>query len=394
MKILSIETSCDETALSIIDAGGELDAPTFSILSNQIASQIEIHKEYGGVFPALAKREHSKNILPLLEKTLNDAHVINSGSTTVNEDAQKKAHSILEREDMLSTQLLEYVSSHEIPDIDLIAVTYGPGLEPALWVGLNFAKALSVLWNKTLIPVNHMEGHLVSSLLSIDNDPTGIQKINKVEFPAISLLISGGHTELVLVKNWMDYTILGETVDDAVGEAFDKVARMLELPYPGGPEISKLAEKSSTSDLEITLPRPMINSKDYNFSFSGLKTAVLYKLKEFPEITDDIKITIAKEFQNAATDVLIKKTMRAADEYGAKTILVGGGVAANTHIRETLENESENRDLMLRIPRKDIATDNSIMIGMAGYFRYLGSKNGTIDLPDPHPLRACGNLGL
>ena len=403
MKILSIETSCDETALSIMEAEGGLDRPRFRILASNIASQIEIHKKYGGVYPMMAKREHSRNLVPLLKKTLKESKLkIYNFQFLISKE--KDVKNILEREPELQKQLLIFLKSEGKPNIDAIAVTYGPGLEPALWVGINFAKALSLMWDIPLIPVNHMEGHVVSALLSEQKlifkflRPK-FQKIRKVEFPALALLISGGHTELVLIKNWMDYEILGETLDDAVGEAFDKVARMLGLPYPGGPEISRLVEKYNIRDTEyrIRLPRPMIHSGDYNFSFSGLKTSVLYLLKKIPEdeLTQDLKSEIAREFQDAVTEVLVKKTMRAVEEHNIKTLLIGGGVIANRQIRAAFKASIGSvPTLALYFPRKELTTDNSIMIAMAGYFRILGAEKGSIKFPDPHPLRACGGLRL
>ena len=266
MVILGIETSCDETAVSIIEGTGTKESPLFRVLSNLVLSQIAIHEKYGGVFPMLAKREHTANIAPLIEKALEEAK-IPANKVEINEENKMAAQKILEREPGLAEKLITLAETGR-PNIDQIAVTYGPGLEPALWVGLNAAKALGTLWNIPVMPMNHMEGHIASVLVGAEKS---------IVFPAIALLISGGHTELVLVKNWTEYEIIGETKDDAVGEAFDKVARMLGLPYPGGPEISrraaglrvqKMAAKNQPEN-PFNFPRPMLHSGDYNFSFSG-----------------------------------------------------------------------------------------------------------------------------
>jgi N6-L-threonylcarbamoyladenine synthase len=378
VKILAIETSCDETALSILEAKGSLKKPSFSILANEVASQIALHAQYGGVFPMMAKREHSKNSVPILQGVLGEAKLEKKVKTSALTASHiKKIEKTLIREPELLEQFLTYIPHIQKPKIDLIAVTNGPGLEPALWVGISFAKALSIAWDIPVMPVNHMEGHIVSSILAAQKKTTGTQKIESIAFPAISLLVSGGHTEIILAKNWMTYTILGETVDDAAGEAFDKVARMMELPYPGGPEISRLAE-SGKENPSIKLPRPMLHSPNFNFSFSGLKTAVLYLIRDLGTIDEQTKKDIAREFQNAVIDVLTKKTLRAIKKYQAKTLLLGGGVAGNKALRNAFESmqKKDYPKLVLHFPRRDLATDNSLMIGIAGYFRFLKSKKG------------------
>ena len=301
MKILSIETSCDETAISIV----ETDGKEFNVLGNAILSQIEHHKEYGGVFPTIAKREHTKNLIPLLRNVLSESNSLNAKDEIWHPEKKEVLEKMLKREPELLKQFLEFIPTIKTPDIDAIAVTNGPGLEPALWVGINFARALASVWDKPIIPVNHMEGHIFSALLQDDF------KMPKFKLPMLALLISGGHTQLVLSKEHLKYEIIGETLDDAVGEAFDKTARMLGLPYPGGPYISALAEMSrknaeytqtdvekiqseSTSSLresahEVKFPRPMLYSNTCDFSFSGLKTSVLYTLKKIPDLTEDIK---------------------------------------------------------------------------------------------------------
>ncbi len=336
MRILAIETSCDETAVAVLDVSGGLKKTKIKILSNIVASQVKIHAPWGGVVPNLAKREHQKNLPIILKKVLKQAKI-----------------------------------SLTKPKIDIIAVTEGPGLEPALWVGINFSQDLAKKWKKPLIGINHLEGHIMSVLLP---NP------KKIIFPALALVVSGGHTELVLIKKLLKYKVIGQTLDDAAGEAFDKVARLLGLGYPGGPVIAAAAEKFKikNSKLKINLPRPMINSKDYNFSFSGLKTAVLYKLKELGALTSEMKAEMAHEFQQAVIDVLIKKTIRAAKEYKVKTIILGGGVAANKELRrqvkEVAYNCSSRYVLNLLIPEMEFTGDNAAMIALAAYFCAFKNK--------------------
>lgn len=405
MKILSIETSCDETAISIIEAKGGFTKPVFKIISHTVASQIAIHKKWGGVVPMIAKREHSKAIIPLLKTALNNAELLNISKKPITDGKLiKKTATILEREPELSIEFLESIPKIAKPKIDAIAVTYGPGLEPALWVGINFAKALSLWWDKPLIPTNHMEGHIFSSLISKEKCQMSNVKIQikntepksdkkKIQFPAIALLVSGGHTEIVLIKNWLKYKIIGRTRDDAVGEAFDKVARLLGLPYPGGPEISKLAEQYSAENVIplYKLPRPMHNSGDFDFSFSGLKTAVLYLVKKIEPLSEDDKKAIAHEFQTAAVDVLIQKTLGAVKKYHAKTLIVGGGVIANQELKARLTNELEEKyhNTTILLPNAELSTDNATMIAVAAYFRSL-VKTFKVN----PKIKAEGNLSL
>lgn len=379
MRILAIETSCDETSLAILESEGILPDVSFRILADNTLSQIDIHKEYGGVFPMLAKREHARSLVPLLVKTLKDSGLYKKTSRHVLEHPlREEFQHILEREPELFGQFLSTVVEIDPPAIDAIAVTTGPGLEPTLWVGINFAKALSMIWKKPIIPVNHMEGHLLAPLL--EKTDKG-HKLAEVTFPAIGLLVSGGHTELVLMHAIGNYELLGETRDDAVGEAFDKVARILGLPYPGGPEISRLAE-GGRSDM-YPLPRPMLHSKDYAFSFAGLKTAVLYLVKKIGVPSDAQKADIAREFQDAATEVLIAKTMRACDEYSAKSVILGGGVSANTELRNKLSARTKERNLALYLPSRGLSTDNALMIAISGSFASPSEK--------PNELKARGN---
>ena len=414
MKILAIETSCDETAIAILDCAGDEKSAQFTILGNALLSQVEIHKEYGGVFPALAKREHAKNLVPILEAALEEAELLHEDTQAIPEETRDKIATILSRELGLSEQFFEFVSECEPPDIDAIAVTAGPGLEPALWVGINFAKALALVWDKPLVAVNHMEGHILAALTQPEAPSTKHEISNKsqtenleiknIQFPILALLISGGHTELVLMKEWLKYELIGQTLDDAVGEAFDKVARMLALPYPGGPEISMLAEQSPACarrlgtvsegaeeehGFAIKLPRPMIDSGTCDFSFAGLKTAVLYLLKKHPEVTEYEKQHIAHEFENAVTEVLWKKTAQALKETGAQTLVIGGGVSANTHIRRVFQEKmaSEFPDSDLKIPVSSLSTDNAIMITLAGFYRASRKEFST-------DVKANGNLSL
>ncbi len=395
MKILAIETSCDETAISIIEAKGGLKNSQFKIIADTMISQINLHKKYGGVFPALAKREHTKNLLPILKTTLKKAGLISKFNFEISKKTQKKVKKVMEREPELASKLIKFINQNKKPKIDAIAVTQGPGLEPALWTGLNFAKVLALLWNKPFIPVNHMEGHLVASLLNKN------QKTNAIKFPALGLLLSGGHTELVFIKNWMNYKTIGQTRDDAVGEAYDKVARMLGLPYPGGPQISALAEsikniskqqnKKNTTD-NFKLPRPMINTDDFDFSFSGLKTAVLYTIKKIKKITPTVKKEISKEFEEAVVDVLMSKTKKALKKYKVKTLILGGGVTANKKIREDFKKLEKELKIKVLIPNPKHSTDNAVMIAVAGYFRYLNGK--ILDPDKTGRIKANGNLHL
>lgn len=369
MKILGIETSCDETALCLLEASGSLKMPAFKILETSLFSQIEIHKEYGGVFPAVAKREHAKNLVPLLEKLLKEKANTPWDTPSVN---WQKVEEILNREVGLFESLKnyierEFVSQNLRPSFELITVTNGPGLEPALWVGINFARALSEIFQIPLMPINHMEGHIASVLL----------EKNTPDFPSLALLISGGHTEIIEIESWGVYKKIGETLDDAVGEAYDKVARMIGLPYPGGPEISKWAKtarEENISNPEIVFPRPMIHSNDLNFSLSGLKTAVLYKIKELGELNDVQKKVIACEFEQSVTDVLISKTKKAIDQTNAHSLIVGGGVIANQYIRENLAKLAEEKNIAIYFPTTELSTDNAVMISIAGYLKTFREK--------------------
>ncbi len=361
MKILAIETSCDDTGIAILEIKSN-KTPNFKVLSNIVSSQIEIHKKYGGVFPMMAKREHQNNLVPVLMQALKQAKLLNSNvQTPIINQKLKTVEKVLEKESNLYQFVKEFLEKYEKPNIDIIAITNGPGLEPCLWVGVNFAKALSYFWDIPVIPINHIEAHILVNFLE-----------NKtIKFPAISLVVSGGHTQLILVKGIGKYEIIGETRDDAAGECFDKAARILNLGYPGGPIISKIA--SQIKEGSIKLPRPMMHTKDYNFSFSGLKTAVLYKIKDTkPEIVKSERFIQEMCFavQDAICDVLIKKTINAAKYYRSHTIILGGGVSANQELRKQLKEKIERDipDTNYIIPDSSLSTDNALMIAVTGYF--------------------------
>ena len=317
MIILGIETSCDDTGIALIKCNQQKEC---QILSNVISSQIEVHAPFGGVVPNLAARAHLENIKPTLEEALEQANN---------------------------------------PKIDLIAVTKEPGLLPCLLVGINFAKALAYNWSMPIIEINHIKGHIYANWLNNSN----------IEFPILCLVVSGGHTQLVLMKNHKDFKILGETRDDAAGEAFDKVAKLLGLGYPGGPMVSQKALKGNVSAFD--LPRPMIKNKDYDFSFSGLKTAVFYKVKSKKEKLSKKYINdMSASFQQAVIDVLINKTIKAANEFNVKTIILSGGVAANLELRKQIK-EKIKKDLSnvnFQMPEIKLCTDNGAMIAMAAIY--------------------------
>lgn len=343
MKILSVETSCDETGIAIVQANGGLKNPKFEILENLVATQIETHRPWGGVVPGLAKRDHEKNLPELFEKI-----------------------------------------KDKTENVDIIAVTVGPGLDPCLWTGVNFAKEIhkNNFPEAKLIGVNHMEGHLFSFLLAQETADDVWRVANSDIFPAIQLIVSGGHTMLVHMRSISEWEIVGETQDDAAGEAFDKVARMMGLPYPGGPEISKAAEKGNPKTVDF--PRPMLNSNNHNFSFSGLKTAVLYHLKDISnkkkydklsfDLNDNQIQNISASFQEAAVDTLSKKTLKAAKEIKAKSIILSGGVAANSSLRGRLKKESENIEINFLSADAKYQTDNGVVIAVAAYMRHASNK--------------------
>ncbi len=381
MITLGIETSCDETAVCLLETQGD----SYRVLGSAIHSQIDIHKEYGGVFPMLAKREHGKKLVPLLEKILTESNIpyenISIGNTQEIQD-------ILSKEQDLCPLFLSSSLMTRKPCIDRIVVTHGPGLEPALWVGISFARALHKIWNIPIFGVNHMEGHVVSSFVHHSQSQGELIPFTIPPLPAVALLVSGGHTEIVYTKDLVTYELVGKTKDDAIGEAFDKVARMMNIPYPGGPVISAYAEYARTHAIEspITLPRPMIHTNDMNFSFSGLKTAVLYGLREHESMTDDEKKGLCREFEDAVTEVIITKTRKALDTHNPASLLVGGGVIANTHIRTALETLAREYGIPLHIPHMSLTGDNALMIAIAG-----SRKPDTMEQEE---MRAQGNLSL
>jgi len=389
MIILSIETSCDETAISILKADGKFPKATYELVGDALWSQIDIHKDYGGVFPTLAKREHARIIVPMLEKALTEAGLETNPVTEIDPDTKKQIEILLEREPGLAENLIDYTTKYGQPEINLIAVTNGPGLEPALWVGVNFAKALALLWNTKVVAVNHMEGHILASIYDTDLD----DQLSDIEFPALSLLISGGHTELILIKNWATYEKIGQTRDDAVGEAYDKVARLMGISYPGGPEVAKLASEARKKNFPTyaELPRPMLHSKDFDFSFSGLKTAVRYVIAE-KQLTPEEKSALARDFEEAVTEVLVSKVRASIDETGAKTLMIGGGVSANQYIKQVVETTllKTNPEVTTYFPKPGLSTDNSIMIALAGHARAEKALLPT----GTDVLRADGNKSL
>ena len=328
MNILSIETSCDETAVAVLEIKGQ----NYKVLANLVSSQIEIHKKYGGVVPEVAARKHVENIMPLLGQAL--------------------------EQNKLKPQ-----------DIDAISVVYGPGLITALIIGIETAKTLAFAWDKPLIPINHIKAHILANWLKGEQG-----KLQKIKFPALCLVVSGGHTSLVLLQGVDKMKIIGQTRDDAVGEAFDKVAKLMDLGYPGGPIISQLAKKGNPQ--AFALPRPMLKDKNYDFSFSGLKTAVRYELEKVKKINQQIKTDMAASFQQACIEVLIAKTIRAAQEFKVKSVLLGGGVSANKELRQQLELEvNKFENFKFYQPDLSLTTDNALMVAIAGYWEYA-EKNG------------------
>ena len=307
--VLAIETSCDETAAAVVADGKH-------VLSSVVSSQVDIHARYGGVVPEVASRAHVDLITPVIAQTLIEAGI-------------------------------------QYQDLDLVAATRGPGLVGSLLVGVSAAKSLALVWGKPFIGVNHLEGHLYSSFLE---EPD-------LELPMVILLVSGGHTMLVSMDEHLSYRVLGQTLDDAAGEAYDKVARYLGLGYPGGPIIDKLAGSGKP---EIKFPRPMLG-EGCDFSFSGLKTAVINFVRKHPDVSDE---NIAASFQEAVVEVLVTKTIRAAKEQNAVGVCIGGGVAANSRLREAISDVCQKERLKAFIPSRSYCTDNAAMIGAAAWRRY------------------------
>lgn len=316
-RILAIETSCDETACAILENGRAL-------LSSTVASQMDIHARYGGVFPEVASRQHVLSIIPVVEQTLDHSNLT-------------------------------------LKDIDVVAVTRGPGLAGALVVGMNMAKGIALGMNLPIIGVNHLEGHIYSSWIY----NAGESAPSEPQFPLMALLVSGGHTELNLMTDHLTYKRLGSTLDDAAGEAFDKVARLLGLPYPGGPSVQRAAERGDPTRFKF--PRAKLDNP-YDFSFSGLKTAVLYEVNDLKKSQTTLPVEdLAASFQATVVDILFNKTIQAARDHNAKEILVAGGVSANRPLREEFQSQDEFR---VHIPPFSLCTDNAAMIAAAGYYRY------------------------
>ena len=332
MIILAIETSCDETSAAVIKDGR-------TVLSNAIASQIALHAKYGGVVPEEASRKHVENMNPIIQEALNEAGV-------------------------------------ELKDLDAIAVTYGPGLVGALLVGVAEAKAMAFALDIPLIGVHHIEGHISANYIEHDIEP-----------PFLCLVVSGGHSHLVRVNDYGDYTILGRTRDDAVGEAYDKVARSIGLGYPGGPKIDKIAKEGNAN--AIAFPRTYLEEGSYDFSFSGIKSAVLnylnqQQMKQEPIVQADV----AASFQEAVLEVLVNKTIQASREFDMETIALAGGVASNSRLRAKMAEAAESAGRKLIYPSPIFCTDNAAMIGVAGYYDYL--KGYRHDMT----LNAVSNLKL
>ncbi|MEJ7542515.1 tRNA (adenosine(37)-N6)-threonylcarbamoyltransferase complex transferase subunit TsaD [Staphylococcus intermedius] len=322
-KILALETSCDETSVSVIENGQ-------TILSNSVLSQIESHQRFGGVVPEVASRHHVENITVMIEEALQEAH------TTM-------------------------------ADVDAVAVTQGPGLIGALLVGVNAAKALAFANDKPLIPVHHIAGHVYANQLQ-----------SGLKFPLIALIVSGGHTELVYMENHLQFEVIGETRDDAVGEAYDKVARKIGLPYPGGPAIDRLAAQGEDT---YDFPRVWLEPDSYDFSFSGLKSAVINKLHQLAQKGEPvIPENVATSFQNSVVEVLVGKAMRACEAYGVKQLIVAGGVASNRGLRQALEAATAEKGIELAIPEPKLCTDNAAMIGAAAHEIYLKGIRGDMAL--------------
>lgn len=330
---LAIETSCDETSCAVIKDGRE-------VLSNIISSQIDIHRKFGGVVPEIASRKHIESINNIIQEALDEADCT-------------------------------------FDDIDLIGVTQGPGLVGALLVGISAAKALAYGLDKPLIGVNHMEGHICANYIE-----------NKdLEPPFTCLIVSGGHTYLVEVKGYTDYELVGRTRDDAAGEAFDKVARSIGLPYPGGPFIDKLSKEGNKE--AISFPRVFLENDSYDFSFSGLKTAVLNYLNQAKQKGEEIVVEdVAASFQQAVLDVLVEKTFKLAKERGSDKIVIAGGVAANEGLREMLESKGKEENIKIYYPSRILCTDNAAMIGTAAYYNYINGKKSDLG------LKVEPNLGL
>lgn len=356
IKILAVETSCDETSAAVLEFNKNAKSLEINLISNIVSSQIKLHAKYKGVYPELASREHVKNILPVISAAINNKTKIKD------------------------------ISLDKIKDIDYLAVTQGPGLIGSLLSGTQTVKNLSYLFKKPVILVNHLEGHMYASILEIQQ--------NQIIFPIIALIVSGGHTTLVIIKNHFKYEIIGQTNDDAAGEAYDKVSTMLDLGYPGGPIIDEYAKKyiNLAKNDSFEFPRPMLNSGKYDFSFSGLKTSVLYFLKKYKKpYSEKLKAKVAYKFQEAVIDVLVYKTIKAVKKFNAKTIIISGGVAANSRLRERIFEKAAHDKILAKIliPSGKYCTDNAAMIAAAAVYKILAGKVSTW-----YDIKANANLKL
>ena len=382
MKILAVETSCDETAAALVKFSETPDGITYTILGEKIYSQADLHTRYGGVYPTMAKREHQKILPSVLHSLLTEQGVLQKDNKSV---FSTEITGITEREPEMTALLKRFFGGTAVSGVDALAVTRGPGLAPALWVGVNCVRTLAILWSVPVIPVNHLEGHIVAALADAKR-----RIIKTPRFPLLALLVSGGHTELVLAETPGAYRKIGKTVDDAAGEAFDKAARMLGLPYPGGPEIAKLATNARDGNFlsPATLPRPMLKDPSLNFSYAGLKTALRVLLERQSHLTDNERAAVAMEFENAVVETLIEKTKRAIETHRPKTVAVGGGVSANNHLRENITEICDRYDdIVLHLPKSAYATDNAVMIALTAALHPDATA-------DPKTLSADANLSL
>lgn len=380
MKILGIETSCDETAASVVEGkGGKV-----KVLSNVVSSQIEIHQKYGGVVPEVAAREHVLNILPVVNEALRKAGITSPGPSfrqrrTGVKKGNKKVPPLNKGRPSSQGGLKG--------GVDAIAVTRGPGLITSLMAGVETAKSLAFAWDIPLIGINHIEGHIYANFVGANSksETLNSKQISNIPssgwssvgrqfpisnlFPSIILTVSGGHTMIILMKDHGKYELIGDTRDDAAGEAFDKAAQLLEIGYPGGPVVSKYARKFK-GETDIEFPRPMLKDSNFDFSFSGLKTSILYKIKKDPNWRKRIS-EYCQAFEEAIVDVLVTKTLKAAEKYKVKNIMLAGGVSANTKLRSELKKRANKLEGKPRVfvPDLKYTTDNAVMIATAGYFR-------------------------
>ncbi len=325
MKILAIESSCDETAAAVVEDGRK-------VLSSVISTQVAEHRKYGGVVPEIASRRHAENIVPVVDKALADAQVT-------------------------------------LDDVDAIAVTHAPGLIGALLVGVNFAKGLSLATGKPLIPTHHLRSHIASNYIS---NP-------ELKPPFLCLVVSGGHSHIVMVEDYTKMRIIGKTRDDAAGEAFDKAARTMGMPYPGGIELDKVAEKGDP--YAFKLPRPVVHDAPYDFSFSGLKTAIINLIHNASQKGETLPVEdLCASFRRAVVDCLTDNFLKAAEDFNAKTLVIAGGVSANSLLRNNLEKLCKDRDLQLFMPDKSLCGDNAVMVGSQGYYEFLSGNIAKSDL--------------